>query len=83
MGKNRPQPGIEYASEPTAEFRAHKISEAAVHLAGFLGVTEVRAMDLLGGDPAVLVTEIRARRNDPIAARRLLEKRYERYVRDR
>lgn len=76
MGKNRPQAGVEYAADVNAEYRSHKVSEAAVHLARFLGCSPVEARDLLAGDPAVLVTEIRARRNDPVVAMRLLEKRY-------
>lgn len=76
MAKPRPAKGVEYAGFPTEEFRAHRVSEAARSLGKFLGVTEVRAMDLLAGDPADLVTEIRSRRGDPAVARRSLERRY-------
>jgi len=60
VGKQRPAPGVEYAAEPTAEYRAHRSSEAARSLARFLGVSEVRALDLLG-DEAALGTAIEVR----------------------
>ena len=73
MGKQRPEPGVEYAAEPNAEYRAHRSSEAARSLARFLGVSEVRALDLLG-DEAALGIEIRSRRAY-MAARRQLQDR--------
>jgi hypothetical protein len=74
VAKQRPEPGVEYAAEPTAEYRAHRSSEAAKSLARWLGTTEIRALDLLGGDPSDLVTEIRSRQAY-MATRRNLQRR--------
>ena len=75
MGKLRPAAGTEYAAEPNAEFRAHRVHEAARSLARYLGTTEMRAGALLRGDEAALSAELRARRADPAVARRQLERR--------
>lgn len=60
----RPEPGVEYAGFPTAEFAAARSLSALAGLAKFLGVTETRAAELLQ-DPNAYSAEIRARQPSP------------------
>lgn len=60
----RPEPGVEYAGFPTAEFAVARNLSAVAGLAKFLGVTETRAAGLLG-DRDAYCAEIRARQPSP------------------
>jgi hypothetical protein len=72
----RPEPGIEYAAFPTAEFAAARSLEAVASLAKSWGVTEERAADLLD-NPGAYAAECRSRsRLTAREARRQLERRY-------
>jgi hypothetical protein len=75
MAKQRPEQGVEYASEPTDEYRSHNRLEALKSLAVFLNVTEDRALDLLES-PAEYRAEIRSRPLSWQEALRRLEARY-------
>lgn len=72
--KQRPEPGVEYAAFPTAEYAAARNWEACESLGKFLGRPAIEARSLLASGTAG--PEIRSRRADPAVARRLLEKRY-------
>ena len=74
MARQRPEPGVEHAAEPNAEYRAHRSSEAARSLARFLGVTRYRARELLD-DEAALGTAIEIR-SAYLAARKDLRQRH-------
>jgi hypothetical protein len=74
MAKQRPEQGVEYASEPTDEYRSHNRLEALKSLAAFLNVSEDRALDLLA-DPVEYRAEIRSRPLPWREARRQLEAR--------
>ena len=74
MRTARPEPGAEYASWPSGEYRAASRAEAARSLARHLGATETRALALLR-DPPALAAELRSCLTGP-AVLRLLERRY-------
>jgi hypothetical protein len=71
----RPEPGVEYAAFPTAEFAAARSLEAVASLAKSWGVTEERAADLLD-NPGAYAAECRSRR--PVRARDALRQLVER-----
>jgi hypothetical protein len=74
--KQRPESGVEYAANPTEEYRVHCSLEAVRSLAKSWGVSETRAADLLA-DPAEYGAEYRSRRRmTGPEARRALERRY-------
>jgi hypothetical protein len=74
MPTQRPEPNTSYASTPTPEYADAIRWEAAKSLSRFLRIPAAEARDLLAAGAAG--PEIRARRADPVLARRLLEKRF-------
>jgi hypothetical protein len=74
MPDQRPEAGVEYAGEPTAEYRAAKQFEAVKALAKAWNVSEARATECLG-DVAEYRSEYRAHMT-PQRALRQLEQRF-------